>query len=1254
VTAARDPSLDVCGCEPRERAAPAVANRPGLPALDYRISRHGASLARMLGGIAALSLNGAHGRTLRPLESLTTRSREDPAIALLDGWATVADVLSFYQERIANEGFLRTATERRSVLELARTIGYELNPGVAASTYLVFAVERREPPPGMAPIREALVPMGTRVQSMPGQDELPQTFETSADFTARADWNEFRPRLTVPQPVSLGSRELFVAGIATGLARGDRILITAPRPDEDQDPKTPPPPGVDISILEVTAVEPDAERERTRIALEPVPKHPPASQPSAPTPTQPAPDLPFDAPDPPADPPVTPAKLDDPVFALVPRPLTADEIAARLLRFTWEESLFQAQLALLAWNPIAVIAAIASHHPQLDLGPVYELVEIQPARDTTRPTVLESFPKDGTADVHPKTNVTVRFSEPMDASSAMAATTLRSGSATGTEIPTGKEYRPATGTVVLDPLHPDTPEQKLPAEYKAGDTIPPPYKVGDPIPYYIVVATSAKDAATRSNTLAAQFEAQFFVLDIEPPVPTKQEPEPNDTGVPAVTKVSVEFGEEVRGVSETSFFLRDAAGTRVPASLSPEKSATLAKELTLTPRAPLALSSRYTVTLTSEIVEPRASPNPPLPIATAEWTFSTADRPRAAPDAELAVYSFRERAAFFGHNAPKWATLPKHDEETQRGEDPYPSSWDDFPRSVWVDSQGSSHAGDTVFLDRTIPGLEPESWALFESATGAAPYFVANAGEKSLADYGLSSRAAQLKLSQRDGSSPSAGVGSPPNFRVRETEAHVKSERLELVELPIETPLMKGDLEITLDELVIGLRPGQAVALRGELHDLRGVIGNEILIVESSLHTGPYTTLRFRSGLTRSYVRKTATLTANVVEATHGETIRREILGGGDGTQANQRFVLKRPPLTYVSAPTPSGSEGTLEVRVDDVLWSESPVLYGLGPTSQRYIVRTDDEGKTAVVFGDGAQGARPPTGAENVVATYRSGIGMRGLLGAERLTLLQDRPLGIASVTNPLATTGAEEPENRDSARANAPLTVLTMERIVSLTDFEDFARAFAGVGKAQAIDVWRGETHLVHLTVAAANGDEIATTSQLYRNLVAAIDAARDPGLTVFVDSYVRRFFDLEAEVRIDLRYVAANVLDAVRAAILAKFSFQRRGFGQPVSAAEVVTVIQGVPGVISVDLNVLYELSEGITSIPVLRDAGVSPVALDGGLSPASGDLRPLLRRRRRQPLSQVLFARRARVVGEKVEPAQLLLVSPAGGTFTERKS
>jgi len=61
---------------------------------------------------------------------------------------------------------------------------------------------------------------------------------------------------------------------------------------------------------------------------------------------------------------------------------------------------------------------------------------------------------------------------------------------------------------------------------------------------------------------------------------------------------------------------------------------------------------------------------------------------------------------------------------------------------------------------------------------------------------------------------------------------------------------------------------------------------------------------------------------------------------------------------------------------VNDVLWKEAPSLYGLNDRSQNFIVRNDNEGNSAITFGDGVSGARLPTGQENVMATYRAASG--------------------------------------------------------------------------------------------------------------------------------------------------------------------------------------------------------------------------------------------------------------------------------------
>ena len=176
-------------------------------------------------------------------------------------------------------------------------------------------------------------------------------------------------------------------------------------------------------------------------------------------------------------------------------------------------------------------------------------------------------------------------------------------------------------------------------------------------------------------------------------------------------------------------------------------------------------------------------------------------------------------------------------------------------------------------------------------------------------------------------------------------------------------------------------------------------------------------------------------------------------------------------------------------------LWREVDWLYDLKRTDHAYITRTDDGGQTCLIFGDGIRGARPPSGMENIIANYRVGIGTSGMLNESQISLIMGRPLGVRGVTNPIAPTGVADPEDRDNARQNAPLTVLTMDRIVSLVDCENFARSFAGIGKAQATLIRKGETTHVNLTVMSATGQPVEPTSDLYKSLSKAIEAGQGP---------------------------------------------------------------------------------------------------------------------------------------------------------------
>lgn len=354
--------------------------------------------------------------------------------------------------------------------------------------------------------------------------------------------------------------------------------------------------------------------------------------------------------------------------------------------------------------------------------------------------------------------------------------------------------------------------------------------------------------------------------------------------------------------------------------------------------------------------------------------------------------------------------------------------------------------------------------------------------------------------------------------------------------------------------------------------DEKDPIVSEVATIKSTERADDtHSTLILSASLANVFDRATVTINANVGLSTHGETITGEVLGSGNAGQPYQRFGLRDYPLTYTSAETPSGSETTLEVRVNDLKWQEAPTLFGHGPRERIYITHTGDDRKTTVQFGDGVTGARLPMGRENVKATYRKGIGLEGLVNAKQLSLLMTRPLGVKGVINPLAATGAQDPQSLADARTNSPITVLTLDRIVSLTDYEDFARSFSGIGKALAAWTWNLHARGVFVTVAGIDGAEV--DQKLHDTLVSAMLKYADPYVPITVKSYLPVTFKLVANIKVDPDYIEEKVLTEVEGALRTGFAFAARTFGQPVTLSEVVSAMQNIAGVVAVDVNKLH---------------------------------------------------------------------------------
>ncbi len=357
---------------------------------------------------------------------------------------------------------------------------------------------------------------------------------------------------------------------------------------------------------------------------------------------------------------------------------------------------------------------------------------------------------------------------------------------------------------------------------------------------------------------------------------------------------------------------------------------------------------------------------------------------------------------------------------------------------------------------------------------------------------------------------------------------------------------------------------------------------------------GDFTILGLEAPLRGIYDAATAKVNANAVGATHGETVH-EILGSGDATNATLQFTLKQSPLTYVTSASNSGSQSTLQVWVNNLHWQEVANLLDSAPADRAFITRENPSGNITVQFGNGVQGARTPTGVSNIRAVYRKGIGVRGMVAAGQLSQALDRPQGLKSATNPSAATGAADPASADDARKSAPMPTLTIGRVVSLEDYQNYALAFPGIAKALATWTWFGNVRGVFLTVSGVNGSKLQTDDPIVKNLILSLQANGNSFVPLQVASYEPVLFEFSAQVRIDQSNYDANlVLAQIWKNLTDSFAFERRQLGQKVAASEIVEILQQTPGVIATQLQAFHRSGEsGAASLPAfLCSSGPNP--------------------------------------------------------------
>jgi hypothetical protein len=383
----------------------------------------------------------------------------------------------------------------------------------------------------------------------------------------------------------------------------------------------------------------------------------------------------------------------------------------------------------------------------------------------------------------------------------------------------------------------------------------------------------------------------------------------------------------------------------------------------------------------------------------------------------------------------------------------------------------------------------------------------------------------------------------------------------------------------------------------------------EAALVASSTVNGASTTLTLATGapLMRIYDTATLAVNANAVEATHGETMM-EIMGSGDATNPALQFQLKQSPLTYTSASNASGAQSTLAVRVNNVLWTEVPNFLESAPGDRVFVTRPNSGAGPTVQFGDGTQGSRTQTGISNIQAKYRKGIGVAGMVAAGQLTQPLDRPQGLQNVTNPSAATGGADPASPADAQQSAPLPTLTLGRVVSLEDYQNFALGFAGIAMALATWTWFGTVRGILLTLAGEGGTPLEASDQVVQNLMLAYQQYGLPNIPVLPVPYQPQNFEIGMQVMVNSpTYDPAIVIPQVWQALTAAFAFGQTAPGASIAASRAISIAQQIAGVVAVTLTAFNLQGDASGTIEnLLCAAGPVPGNTAKGTQPAGAQV------------------------------------------------
>jgi len=311
--------------------------------------------------------------------------------------------------------------------------------------------------------------------------------------------------------------------------------------------------------------------------------------------------------------------------------------------------------------------------------------------------------------------------------------------------------------------------------------------------------------------------------------------------------------------------------------------------------------------------------------------------------------------------------------------------------------------------------------------------------------------------------------------------------------------------------------------------------------------------------------------TTATVAATQGYTVTNEQVTTSSTGAPYQVYALSTPSVISISS-----------VTINGVAYQKVSYLIDYAGDAAVYSVTTDANNITYIQFGDNISGRIPPAGSP-IYVTYRVGGGAIGNVATGTIKYitswpsLSQIPVGISVVNDSTPATGGADAESTDSIRVNAPLSIRSVNRAVSLSDYANLAVQVNGVAKASAnANVYSAVTLYVCPSGDPGVGSDNYTPSSVFNAVTSNINlylVDKAPANTTVVyqpPTYVGAY--LMVSITVSPQYTQSSVVSNVTTAINNLFYIDNVVFNDTIAVSDVYNAIASVEGISNQQIQML----------------------------------------------------------------------------------